>query len=683
MDPGSPSPRQPPLPDHRVRVVLFSGGRGSGALSRRLVTDPNVALTIAINGYDDGASTGRVRRFLGDCLGPSDFRKNASHLAHELSTSPLALIKLLDLRLPLGCQPEAARAALAQVALPAVRPAPESAAAQVRALAETVPEGSRAAVVERFEAFDEERAGSGREFDYSDCAIGNLVFAGSFLRAGRAFNAAVDDYAALVGLPPGLIENVTDGTNAYLVALDAAGDLLATEEAIVDARRRNRIRDIFLIRDFLRDDEAAAVAAAGPGERAAELERRTREVRLNPRLVGRLAGADLIVYAPGTQHSSLFPSYMTPGLSAAIAANLAATKLLVTNIQVDAEIAGSSAVDIVERAVFYLKEKGRLPLPTPALITHYLINEPRGGEADSPYVPLGRLDALDDPRLVRIGHYEDGVSGRHDASKLLTPFLESFLARGRPPRVAVVLHDVDSQNKLCQTVLEMIRGGIGAAGVELSVYHDGRDHLEETFAGHLPFPVVRLQAGRDGREEELRRHLAGGRFDYVVLFESSGMYRGEDVVSLVTPLKSGRLGAVWGSRRLSVRDEEESYRLRYRHRWLLGTISAIGSYALSVAYLLLYGRYVSDTLSGARAMRPAHYLESAARLDDKQGNQELLSELMRQHAEIQEVYVRFVALSPERVKRTTILDGVASIFTIFRRRFSRRPKPAAGADQWS
>jgi 2-phospho-L-lactate transferase/gluconeogenesis factor (CofD/UPF0052 family) len=643
------------------------------------VTDPNVALTIAINGYDDGASTGRVRRFLGDCLGPSDFRKNASHLAGELAAASPALVRLLDMRLPAGCQPGDARAALAQVGVPDDVPESGCAAAHVRALAEAVPAAPRTAVVERLDAFERERTGSGREFDYSDCAIGNLVFAGSFLRADRAFNAAVDDYAALVGLPAGLVENVTDGTDAYLVALDDAGRLLATEEAIVDARRRNRVRDIFLIRDSLREDEAAAIAAAPAEARAAELERRTREVRLNPRLGARLADADLIVYAPGTQHSSLFPSYLTPGLSEAIAANLTATKLLVTNIQVDAEIAGSTAVDIVERAVFYLKEKGRLRLPTPALITHYLINEPRGEAADSPYVPLGRLDALDDPRLVRIGHYEDGVSGRHDAAKLLTPFLESFLSRGRPPRVAIVLHDVDSQNKLCQTVLEMIRGGIVESGAGLSVYHDGRDQLEETFAERLPFPVVRLGAGPAEREEELRRRLVDGRFQYVVLFESSGMYRGEDVVSLLAPLRSGRLGAVWGSRRLSVRDEEEAYRLRYRHRWLLGTVSAVGSYALSVLYLLLYGRYVSDTLSGARAMRTEYYLDSAARLDDKQGNQELLSELMLQQAEIQEVYVRFVALSPERVKRTTMLDGAASIFTILKRRFARRTRPSAGA----
>jgi ribulose bisphosphate carboxylase small subunit len=96
---------------------------------------------------------------------------------------------------------------------------------------------------------------------------------------------------------------------------------------------------------------------------------------------------------------------------------------------------------------------------------------------------------------------------------------------------------------------------------------------------------------------------------------------------------------------------------------------------------VLYGRYVSDTLSGARAMRTAYYLDSRARLDDKQGNQEMLSTLMRHRAEIQEVYVRFVALSPERVKRTTILDGLASILTIVRRRFSRPRGPEQGGLQ--
>ena len=50
---------------------------------------------------------------------------------------------------------------------------------------------------------------------------------------------------------------------------------------------------------------------------------------------------------------------MTPGLADAIAGNLRAIKLLVTNIQTDAEITGSTAVDLIDRALYYLNLRGR------------------------------------------------------------------------------------------------------------------------------------------------------------------------------------------------------------------------------------------------------------------------------------------------------------------------------------
>jgi hypothetical protein len=71
-------------------------------LSSELIKNDRVALTLAINGYDDGLSTGEVRRFLGDCLGPSDYRKNASRLARQLRTCDERLVDLLDLRFPDG-----------------------------------------------------------------------------------------------------------------------------------------------------------------------------------------------------------------------------------------------------------------------------------------------------------------------------------------------------------------------------------------------------------------------------------------------------------------------------------------------------------------------------------------------------------------------------------------------------
>ena len=177
-------------------MVVFSGGRGSVALTTELAADPRVRLTVAINGYDDGASTGAVRRLLGDSLGPSDFRKNASRIAATLRHVPIAaLIRLLDARLPDGVTPDAA--------IVAVRAAGR-------------PPGRRS--LDRLEAFIAELRARGRPFDFGDCSVGNLVFAGSFLDRGRRFNDAVDDYCGLVGLPPGDIDNVTDGANAWLVA---------------------------------------------------------------------------------------------------------------------------------------------------------------------------------------------------------------------------------------------------------------------------------------------------------------------------------------------------------------------------------------------------------------------------------------------------------------------------------
>jgi 2-phospho-L-lactate transferase/gluconeogenesis factor (CofD/UPF0052 family) len=659
-----PSPESAARETRQLKVVLFSGGRGSDVLTRQLVANPSIALTIAINGYDDGASTGEVRRFLRDSLGPSDFRKNASRLATELRSCPAPLVELLDVRFPVGAAEGDARRAFA-----ALRGDRHADAPDVGALAARLDASVTARIGGALQAFEHLLNESGEPFNFSDCSLGNLVFAGLYLQAGRDFNRAVDDYASLLGLPLGLIENVTDGTNAWLVGIDAAGQLLATEEELVDGTRPHRVADIFLIDRPLSPDERTRCEQS-PDAAKRLLEKLFVHPALNARLEAKIAAADLIIYAPGTQHSSLVPSYLTPGLSAAIAGNLSAIKLLITNIQSDAEITGSNAVDIIDRAVFYLKEKGRVELPTPCLITHYLVNDPEHGGAEQPYVPLGPLDSIEDPRLVRIGYYEEGVTGRHDAARVLAPYIDTLLAHEERKRVAVLLHDAGSTNKSVQSMLEMVRGGIARVPLDVTVFYSG-DKLDPRVASRLPFAVTRLPAG----DQSFAQAAKGGGFDYVALFESSGMYRGEDLVALVSHLVGGRLDAVWGSRRLSVRDIEESYRLRYRNNVLMGAISHAGSYLLSVAYLALYRRYISDTLSAVRAVRADDAFGRDVDLTDKRANHLLLTRLLRRQADVLEIPVRFFPMSPERVKRTSPWEGLQALAIIIWRRFA-----AAGDD---
>ena len=65
-----------------------------------------------------------------------------------------------------------------------------------------------------------------------------------------------------------------------------------------------------------------------------------------------------------------------------------------------------------------------------------------------------------------------------------------------------------------------------------------------------------------------------------------------------------------------------------------------------------------------RAVRAADALDAGIDLTHKRVNQHLLSRLLRRRAEILELPVQFVPISPEKVKRTSALDGLQSLLTI-------------------
>jgi 2-phospho-L-lactate transferase/gluconeogenesis factor (CofD/UPF0052 family) len=665
-------------PERKLRIVIFSGGRGASVLSRELIRDPRIELTLAINGYDDGLSTGEIRRFLGEALGPSDFRKNANRQAGELNACPGELIEILEARLPEDI--DRSQGCLVLQILQGEETSGEpSFGSRIRELVSRLNRTCAARLAEAAAAFQTELE-SGRQFQFADCSIGNIVFAGCFLLENRDFNRGIERYCGLLGLPEGLIENVTDGANAFLAAIDSRGQVIANEADIVDTKRQNRITELFLVPQRPSDEEVARLNAAGGDTARAHFTRHSVIPAPNPRLIRKLCAADLIVYAPGTQHSSLFPSYLTPGIGSAIAHNLRAFKILITNLQGDAGMAESSAIEIIDEAVYYLREKGRLSLPAPCLVTHYLINDPQHSEERNGYLPLGLVDTIEDPRLVRIGNFEDGVTGRHDAAKLLQPFVRSLL-KERRLRVGILLLGTTSVNKISQTLVEMVRSDFGGLDVEATVFYESPEPLPSDFMACLPFQVCNLWGRFASHSPHNTWEILGANFDYMVLFESSGMYRGEDIVPLVAQLMPGQLDAIWGSRRLSLADIRHAYRLLHRDTPIRGAISYIGSHVLSLMCLFLYGRYVNDTLSGVRAVRTRILHKHG--LDPKHSNTnfQTLSVLLRQQAEVIETPVRYFPISPQKIKRTTMREGLTALWTLIRQRFARREPPVASGEQ--
>jgi len=333
-----------------------------------------------------------------------------------------------------------------------------------------------------------------------------------------------------------------------------------------------------------------------------------------------------------------------------------------------------SAVEIVGRALHYLRERDRSTLPAPTLITHYLINDPDGGESSTPYVQLGSLNSLEDPRMVRIANYEYGQSGRHDPERVLEPFIETLasLDRMSDRRIAVLLLDTDSIDKVAQTVLEATRACIAQGRVEVVFFHATETSLPAELRNALPVTVTNVRRAGTSDERSFREHVSDGSFEHVVLFESSGMYRGEDLVNVVALLRTGRLDAAWGSRRLFREDVRESYRMRYRRAFLSGAASYLGSHALSLVTLVLFGRYVSDTLTGVRAVRTSIFERAECGLTDKSLNHHLLAGVFSGRGELLETPVHFLPMSPRQAKRTGVGDGLCSLWTLVRGRMGRR-----------
>lgn len=342
----------------RLAVTLFSGGRGGASIARGLLRTPGVELTLVINGYDNGRSTGALRRYLPGMLGPSDFRKNLLLHLDEQDPQQAALRTVLERRL-----------------------SPATAREELRAIP-GLPPRARALITRDLSAFlrrfDHDPGG----LDLTDCALGNLVLAGAYLRLGEDFNAAVRACARTFGSPIRLL-NVTNGENAYLVALKQDGRVLADEADIVAPQDAAAITDLFLLREPITPGFRAVLESAPAAEARRILAGHRADISLNPEARDAIRDADLVIYGPGTPHSSLLPSYLTPGIADAIAESRAAAKVFVVNTRDDHDVQGLSAPDLVARTLSYLGDPGN----ERGTVTHVLSHR-----AGTPRVPCEIAD---------------------------------------------------------------------------------------------------------------------------------------------------------------------------------------------------------------------------------------------------------------------------------------------------
>jgi 2-phospho-L-lactate transferase/gluconeogenesis factor (CofD/UPF0052 family) len=398
-----------------LNVVILNGGRGAAAIIPALLARQGLHVTSVVNAYDDGKSTGEIRRFFG-MLGPSDIRKVQELMLPMDDPDYQASLKLFQYRFPLECDRADVLSNLRRFA-----DGDQADLIGASLISFKVRLALQSFVREFLAGLRVIEQVTGEKFKFADCSIMNCIYAGAFLLFNRNIEQTtlfIDRLFKLRGtVLPTSIED------KKLVAMRESGQMLYSEADIVELRSNVRVERIYILDKLL---DKTRFETLSTEDKRHYLERHHCYVGASPSVRLALQQADIIIYSAGTQHSSLYPTYMSAGLAQAIADNKSGYKVFITNIGADYETPNYKASDYIRGAHRYLNLSDERNYSMEELFDVVLVNQSRL-KADETYVEYDEAGFAEIavPRLVDF--FESSVSpGKHDGAKLVQSILNLY-----------------------------------------------------------------------------------------------------------------------------------------------------------------------------------------------------------------------------------------------------------------
>ncbi|MDO8677478.1 MAG: 2-phospho-L-lactate transferase CofD family protein [Acidobacteriota bacterium] len=660
----------------RINLVLFSGGSGTESITTALLKHPQISLKILINAYDDGHSTGRLRRFVPGMLGPSDVRKNIARLMPSVERCHKALKAISDHRLPVGISRDDALGVIDTCKRGEIRGTVPQLADHFDAL--TVGQTRRLfSYFETFLAYLRQQEPAGRTFDFTDCALGNIFFAGCYLQEGRDFNRAIRAFSTFYEVSPDVLLNITAGENLFLVAEKENGSVLLSEAELVAAQDSTPISELFLL-----DEETywtrVEHAMDHPPEQLRKLFREKHVTpAINPEAARALAEADVIVYGPGTQHSSLFPSYLTDGVAEAIIVNTQADKIFIGNIYRDFDSQEDDANDIASKLLSSLSRGGRVTVNWLDVVSHFFVQRSDTEVSKAKYVPFDEKRFAFPLETVKARDWE-AVEGRHSGGYVVDELHQIVQAKIdlELPRlhhmVSIVIPVLNEERTIEQVLRSVVALDFQAFGLtkEIIVADGGStDRSAEIARSVTSVRVFQLEKPL-GRGAALRLGIDRARGNIIVFFPGDNEYRPDDLITVVGSLVQSNFNVVFGSRAVKCTNLTERLHQIYGDNRLLYLTSKYGGILLSILTLLLYNRYVSDVLSSIKAFDARLLRSLALKSNGIDLETEIVAKLSLKREYMLELPVEYQPRTRSAGKKITAADGLKAIVALFRYRVS-------------
>ena len=209
-----------------------------------------------------------------------------------------------------------------------------------------------------------------------------------------------------------------------------------------------------------------------------------------------------------------------------------------------------------------------------------------------------------------------------------------------------------------ETVEEAIRSVLDAKpakSFELIVVDDGsRDGTTELLRdGSWPENVRVLHHEKNrGKGAALRTGLVEARGTFSTVFDADLEYSARDIPALLEPLREGEQ-AVFGTRGFQ---SHSAYSFWY----------VVGNWFVTFLTNLLYNCWISDVMTGHKAMRTELFRSLKLRERGFAIEPEIAARLLKRKIRIFEVPITYKARSRVQGKKLTALDGLRVVRTLLR-----------------
>jgi 2-phospho-L-lactate transferase/gluconeogenesis factor (CofD/UPF0052 family) len=652
----------------KYNICLFSGGRGASTIISALVNIEEIHLTVLLNAYDDGLSTGLLRKLVPGMLGPSDVRKTFTTVLKSSNKrgNPL-LANLLEYRIGesdlrgakwdpsmLGGSPENFWNGSHFLEY------------YFDNLPGKVSRKLREWTLSAFECIYEKVGEQAIRQSILDMAYGNILFTGSFIENKSDFNSAVAAWSSLFDLDVSIL-NITEGEHRVLVGLKENGNVLVNEASIVSKHSTSgKIQRLYLLDDYLlpvqiNDLEALSIESAEllllQLENLPIISSEAKEAILR---------SNMIVYGPGTQHSSLLPSYMTLGVGESIASNINAEKVFISNIGLDHDILHENHESLMENLVSYMNiGYSREPyLDKNQLITRSIISSNSDLNFD-----LSKFESSNESHheisIARWGSDNYTHDGKRVARLLLTiAAMDSGLFQQESLcSISIVIPVLDEISTLPAVLDEIVTfDWLGEGYVPQIIAVDGgsTDGSWEYMRGVNGIIAIKNDKFF-GRGASIQSGLSIAKGDIVVTFPADNEYSVRAILTVANNLKGRGLGIVFGSRSTLCIDTDVRLREVYGGRTREYFLSKWGGFLLSSISAIKYRRWISDPLTSIKGFIGMEKMNLSMEGHSLDWDTRIIIDSWVNQIPILEVAVEYSPRNRSQGKKTSVYSGLRAL----------------------